>query len=107
MRAILRIVPAPIVLAVLSVFVGWVGLQPAQAGSSAGVTVSPNQAPAIDSDKPSVSAGDVWTVGGTGGQALVLHCNGMAWSIVPSPSPGQSLDDIILYGVSAAGPDNV
>jgi hypothetical protein len=33
------------------------------------------------------SPSNVWIVGGAGAKSLVLHFNGSAWSVVPSPSP--------------------
>jgi len=57
-----------------------------------------------------VSASDVWAVGhqqswdGTFG-TLVEHWDGTGWSVVPSPDPGSSGNH--LYGVAAAGPDDI
>ncbi|HYZ54820.1 MAG TPA: alkaline phosphatase family protein [Streptosporangiaceae bacterium] len=57
-----------------------------------------------------LSARDVWAVGhqqsenGTYG-TLIEHWNGTSWSVVPSPDPGTSGNH--LYGVAAAGPDNI
>ncbi|MCW2869735.1 alkaline phosphatase family protein [Actinacidiphila oryziradicis] len=57
-----------------------------------------------------VSASDVWAVGeqqDRGGRfgTLIEHWNGTRWSAVPSPDPGSTGNQ--LYGVAAAGPDNV
>ncbi|TJZ99900.1 hypothetical protein [Actinacidiphila oryziradicis] len=57
-----------------------------------------------------VSASDVWAVGeqqDRGGRfgTLIEHWNGTRWSVVPSPDPGSTGNQ--LYGVAAAGPDNV
>lgn len=58
-----------------------------------------------------VSDDDVWAVGGTQATAngpfrtLVEHWNGHDWSVVPTPNPGSSGDE--LFGVTTAGPDNV
>jgi hypothetical protein len=54
-----------------------------------------------------VSPTNLWAVGtyaphGTPSQSLVLHWDGTAWSIVPSPSPGGHVN--YLTGVSATGP---
>jgi hypothetical protein len=35
-----------------------------------------------------VAANDVWAVGTTGAEALIVHWDGVAWSSVPTPSPG-------------------
>lgn len=57
-----------------------------------------------------VSAGDVWAVGdqqhqdGTFG-TLIEHWDGTRWSVVPSPDPGPAGNH--LYGVAAAGPDDI
>lgn len=57
-----------------------------------------------------VSGSDVWAVGEQqyrGGRfgALIEHWNGTRWSVVPSPDPGSTGNQ--LYGVAAAGPDDV
>jgi hypothetical protein len=56
--------------------------------------------------------GDVWAVGyqtpSGGGQdvrTLVLHWDGAAWSIVPSPSPSETFS--VLHGVAVVGPGDV
>lgn len=60
-----------------------------------------------------VSADDVWAVGGSfpGGGAvhtLVEHWNGTAWTIVPSPSPATTLPaDAALHGVAAVSATDV
>lgn len=56
------------------------------------------------------SPSDVWAVGDQQGsdgkfETLVEHFDGTAWSVVPSPNPGSAGNH--LYGVSAAGPDDV
>ena len=56
------------------------------------------------------SASDVWAVGERQDQSdtfhtLVEHWNGHRWSVVPSPDPGSSGNT--LFGVAAAGPDDV
>jgi hypothetical protein len=57
-----------------------------------------------------LSAGDVWAVGhqqsenGTYG-TLIEHWDGTSWSVVPSPDPGASGNH--LFGVAAAGPDDI
>jgi len=53
---------------------------------------------------------DVWAVGERQDQSdtfhtLVEHWNGHSWSVVPSPDPGSSGN--CLFGVAAAGPDDV
>jgi len=57
-----------------------------------------------------VSARDVWAVGHQQGRdgrygTLIEHWNGRDWSVVPSPDPGSSGNH--LYGVAAAGADDV
>ena len=57
-----------------------------------------------------VSTSDVWAVGDQQGSdgtfgTLVEHWDGHTWSVVPSPNPGSSGNH--LYGVAAAGPDDV
>ena len=57
-----------------------------------------------------VSTSDVWAVGdqqGSDGRfgTLVEHWDGHAWSAVPAPNPGSSGNH--LYGVAAAGPNDV
>jgi hypothetical protein len=63
-------------------------------------------------DVDAVSSTDVWAVGyyqqeiGQGPiQTLILHWDGVSWSVVPSPSPGTGNN--ILAGVTAVGPDDV
>jgi len=53
---------------------------------------------------------DVWAVGEQQGRdgrfgALIEHWDGTSWSVVPSPDPGHAGNQ--LFGVTAAGPDNV
>ncbi|HEX4657680.1 MAG TPA: alkaline phosphatase family protein [Streptosporangiaceae bacterium] len=57
-----------------------------------------------------LSARDVWAVGHQQGEdgtygTLIEHWDGHAWSVVPSPDPGSSGNH--LYGVAAAGPDDI
>jgi hypothetical protein len=57
-----------------------------------------------------VSASDIWAVGGagdqrTGGAALIEHWNGSAWQIVPSPDLGVFYS--FLYSVAAVSATNV
>jgi hypothetical protein len=57
-----------------------------------------------------LSARDVWAVGHQQGEdgtygTLIEHWDGTRWSVVPSPDPGTSGNH--LYGVAAAGPDNI
>ncbi|MGH2637289.1 MAG: hypothetical protein ACRDHU_14250, partial [Actinomycetota bacterium] len=71
-------------------------------GSSWSVIPSPNPTPPLSGGGPvsnelygvaAVSANDVWAVGTSvdfgAGQTLIVHWNGSAWSVVPSPSPGE------------------
>src|SRR5262249_18448936 len=56
------------------------------------------------------SASDVWAVGDQEGadgrfETLVEHFDGARWSVVASPDPGSAGNP--LYGVAAAGPDDV
>jgi hypothetical protein len=57
-----------------------------------------------------LSARDVWAVGHQQGEdgtygTLIEHWDGHDWSVVPSPDPGSSGNH--LYGVAAAGPDDI
>ncbi|MBJ7608922.1 MAG: hypothetical protein JF887_05765 [Candidatus Dormibacteraeota bacterium] len=57
-----------------------------------------------------VSTSNVWAVGQQQGAddrwtTLVEHWDGHTWRVVPSPNPGSSGDS--LYGVAAAGPEDV
>jgi hypothetical protein len=57
-----------------------------------------------------ISAKDVWAVGGSGsqtsgGQTLIEHWNGTSWSVVTSSNPGSMYD--ILNGVTAVSATNV
>jgi hypothetical protein len=56
-----------------------------------------------------LAADNAWAVGsdaGTnGGQTLVEHWNGAAWSVVPSPDPGAGGD--FLTAVSAVSPTDI
>jgi hypothetical protein len=58
-----------------------------------------------------VSASNAWAVGiyfnGTANQTLVLHWNGTSWKRVPSPNPGGSSHDNVLFGVAASSPTNI
>jgi len=48
---------------------------------------------------------DVWAVGNIGlGATFIEHFNGTAWSVVPSPSPGNGLKT--LFGVTAIAPND-
>ena len=53
-----------------------------------------------------VAADDAWAVGytqtATATRTLIEHWDGTAWTVVPSPNPGSSLN--LLDAVSAAGP---
>lgn len=56
------------------------------------------------------SANDVWAVGMSHGElfpsrTLIQHWDGTQWSIVPSPSPADQLNE--LRGVAAIAPDDV
>ncbi|MGH2496435.1 MAG: hypothetical protein ACRDIV_17185 [Ktedonobacteraceae bacterium] len=56
-----------------------------------------------------VSANDVWAVGGSGrqasgGQTLIEHWNGTNWQVVTSPNPGSIYN--ALYGVTAVSASN-
>ena len=46
---------------------------------------------------------NAWAVGYSGGQNLILHWNGTAWTQVPSPTP---VGGGYLTGVAATSPDN-
>jgi hypothetical protein len=76
-------------------------------GSAWSVVDSPNQGTGYNylGGVGVVSANDVWAVGSYYNgypdpyQTLVEHWNGTAWSIVSSPNPGTSYDE--LFGVAA------
>jgi hypothetical protein len=70
-------------------------------------------APGIDNLQgvKAFSPSDVWAVGsmipagGSQGRTLVMHWNGSAWSIVPSPNPNPSVD--ILHAVDGIASNNL
>jgi hypothetical protein len=72
----------------------------------AGLDVSPTSSDRLFSVSAS-SASDVWAVGrsteGTVSSNLILHYNGTAWSIVPSPTVGFGSNNT-LFGVVALSP---
>jgi hypothetical protein len=58
------------------------------------------------------TATDVWAVGyyiDVSGihKTLTLRWDGNQWNTVPSPNPGPNFEDNVLYGVSAAAPNDV
>jgi hypothetical protein len=88
-------------------------------GSSWRQITTPNPLSRSDTDQnwltavSIVAAKDIWAVGrygnhdlGPNDETLIEHWNGSRWSVVPSPSPGGSLDDD-LWGVAAVGPGDV
>src|SRR5262245_5783987 len=52
-----------------------------------------------------VSATDIWPVGTANFKTLILHWDGAAWSIIPSPSPGSVYN--YLNGVAAVATNDV
>jgi len=50
------------------------------------------------------SASDTWAVGSGGTQTLLLHWDGSAWTIVPSPAPGANSQ---LFAVAASSASNI
>lgn len=56
----------------------------------------------------SITANDVWAVGGywdaSGGQTLIGHWNGANWSQIPSPN---DTDNNVLYGIAATTSNDV
>jgi plastocyanin len=56
-----------------------------------------------------LSAGDIWAVGSYGpsgsGRTLIVHWNGTAWSVVPSPNVGTSENRLI--GAAGVSPGDV
>lgn len=58
-----------------------------------------------------LSSANAWAVGyfdnGTSHQTLVLHWNGTAWKLVPSPNPGGPDHANLLYGVRASSASNI
>ncbi len=52
-----------------------------------------------------VSANDVWAVGGSGSQTLIENWNGTSWSVVTSPNPGSQYNH--LNGVTAVSASDV
>ncbi|HEY2802979.1 MAG TPA: hypothetical protein VGJ67_03575, partial [Actinomycetota bacterium] len=56
-----------------------------------------------------ISSDDIWAVGssnGLPGQPFILHFDGSAWSLVPSPAPASGTQ-VALAAVSASGQDDV
>ena len=81
-------------------------------GTSWSVVSSPSPGGAFNELRAvaSVSANDVWAVGGfanlSGGeQTLIEQWNGTSWSIVPSPGPGTQNNE--LAGVTVVAPNDV
>jgi tetratricopeptide (TPR) repeat protein len=84
-------------------------------GVSWSVIPSPNQGLETNelSSVVAVSANDIWAVGSymtyiqsaDVAQTLILHWNGISWSIVPSPNPSNL--NSILEGVTAVAPNDV
>ena len=52
-----------------------------------------------------LAANDAWAVGHVNDQTLTIHWNGTAWSIIPSPNPGISFNN--LAAVAAIAPNDV
>lgn len=84
-------------------------------GSVWSVVPSPNVGPEVDNTLAGVAAvasNDVWAVGTqqpgslTNPHTLILHWNGSAWSIVPSPNDGgDSVDNHLLAATAVASND--
>lgn len=51
-----------------------------------------------------LSPGNAWAVGSSGPDSLIEHWNGQAWSVLPSPDPGETN---VLESVTGKGPDDV
>jgi hypothetical protein len=50
------------------------------------------------------AADDAWAVGDTGNMTLVVHWNGVSWSVVPSPNPDPNVNVLLAVG-GVAGDD--
>src|SRR3954468_2399711 len=51
------------------------------------------------------AADDAWAVGDTGNRTLVMHWDGLAWSVVPSPNPDPNVN--ILHAVAGVAGDDL
>jgi hypothetical protein len=51
-----------------------------------------------------LSAGNAWAVGSSGSDSLIEHWNGKAWSVLPSPDPGQTN---VFDSITSKGADDV
>src|SRR5205823_12799094 len=85
--------------------------RPAVCGPSWGMLTGPSPGSADNAlnGVAAVSANDIWAVGyysNTAGiaQTLIEHWDGAAWSVVPSPNPGNGSN--YLQAVSAAASNN-
>jgi hypothetical protein len=84
-------------------------------GTAWSVIPSPNPTIVGDErllDVAAISADNVWSVGlyyppGEASSTLAIHWDGVAWSVVPSPSPGGSNRNSILYGISAIASNDI
>jgi hypothetical protein len=85
-------------------------------GTAWNVVPSPNVGPEVDNSLAGVAAvasSDVWAVGTqqptslTDPHTLILHWNGTAWIIVPSPNDGGSTVDNHLLAVAAVASNDV
>jgi len=86
-------------------------------GSAWSVVTSPNPTPPLSGGGPvnnqllgvaAVAPNDVWAVGQStdfgAGQTLIVHWNGTAWSVVPSPHPGTYS---VLRSISAVSANDI
>ena len=86
-------------------------------GSAWSVVPSPNPTPPLSGGGPvnnqllgvaAVGPNDVWAVGQStdfgAGQTLIVHWNGTAWSVVPSPHPGTYS---VLRSISAVSANDI
>ena len=85
-------------------------------GTAWSVIPSPNVGPEVDNTLAGVTAvasNDVWAVGTqqptslTDPHTLILHWNGVAWTIVPSPNDGGSTVDNHLLAAAAVASNDV
>jgi hypothetical protein len=85
-------------------------------GTAWSVVPSPNVGPEVDNTLAGVTAvasNDVWAVGTqqptslTDPHTLILHWNGVAWTIVPSPNDGGSTVDNHLLAAAAVASNDV
>lgn len=80
-------------------------------------TPNPDTDHAILRDVVAIDENNIWAVGdysaegdfGVVRRSLAMHHDGNTWNIVPSPNPAcvDGTESVNLFGVDAAGPDDV